>query len=158
MMLEGYISLFAVAVSILALVATHRSSVRSKRAEQTLFKGLSGIIKINHKAHEHAGRQLSGLLAKEHIQTRIATKLAERAFNLASTANVGNAILAKTLQSRPRLKTKEQLLKNDLAQKKLDDLLGGDEYDFLRSVMSDEENDLLDQVKQHTTKHNGKEW
>lgn len=102
--------------------------------------------------------KIKGLMESSLRKAAIAEKFAERAFSLASTANLGVVALQKTLQTRPRLVTKESSTRNELAKKEVDSLFGGTgNFDWLRPVLSDEENDLLDQVEAHNLKHgNGK--
>ena len=95
---------------------------------------------------------------KALIRGAIAEKFAERAFSLASSANIGVVALQKTLQTRPRVPSRENLLRNELAKREVDSLFQpSGSFDWLRPILSDEENDLLDQVEEHQKKHgNGK--
>lgn len=87
-----------------------------------------------------------GKLDKIHISAKIAEKMADRAFNMASSANLGVIALQKSL-ARPMFMTKQQGLQNEMARKKVDDLfLSGDKFDYLRPLLSDEENELVDKV------------
>jgi hypothetical protein len=97
---------------------------------------------------------LQGLISKLTIQSKIATKTADRAFNLASSANIGNAIIAKTLQSRPRTPTRENLLENDLVKKKIEDQFnnGGDFFDYLRPTLSNDEIEALETIQERAAR------
>ena len=97
--------------------------------------------------HEHHHKDLSGKLDKMYISSKIAEKMADRAFNMASSANLGVIALQKAL-AVPRLATKAQAQQNQLASKEVDKLFntqGG--FDWLRPLLSDEENELLDEAE-----------
>lgn len=96
--------------------------------------------------------KLNGKIDKAYIETVIASKFAERAFNLASSANIGVVALQKSLAT-PRLLTKEQLTKNVLAKKEVDSLLTTQgQMDWLRPILSPEDLDLLDKAEDHQRK------
>lgn len=91
----------------------------------------------------------SGLAEKAVIKAAIATKLAERAFSLASTANLGIVALQRALQ-QPRILNKEGLQRNALAKQQVDNLFGkGDGFDWLYPVLDDESRDILEKAKDH---------
>lgn len=86
------------------------------------------------------------------IRAAVAEKFAERAFNMASAANLGVVALQKSLAT-PRIMTPTQVTKNQLAKKEVDNLFtsnGG--FDYLRPILSDEENDILDAIEEQKLK------
>lgn len=88
-----------------------------------------------------------GLTAQARLEAKLAEKMADRAFNMASSANVGIAILQKAL-AVPRLMTKAQGVRNEVAKNGIDKLLTTEgNMDWLRPILSDEENDLLDEAE-----------
>lgn len=98
-------------------------------------------------------KRLNGKIDKMYIDSKIAEKFAERAFNMASAANLGVVALQKTL-AQPRIMTKHQGLRNELAKDEVDRLFTTEgSFDFLRPILSDEENALLDEMEQHKLKN-----
>jgi hypothetical protein len=98
-------------------------------------------------------RKLDGKLDKYFISAKIAEKFAERAFNMASSANLGVIALQKSL-AQPRIMTKHQTVRNELAKNEVDKLFTTEgSFDFLRPILSDEENDLLDEMEKHNLKN-----
>lgn len=96
-------------------------------------------------------RKHCGLIEKALRRAAIADKVAERAFNLASTANLGVVALQRTL-SQPRFVNKQSLTRNALAKKEVDALFGSEGFDWLYPVLDDESRDLLDKAKDHHEK------
>lgn len=93
-------------------------------------------------------KKLQGQVDKYLISAKIAEKMAERAFNLASSANLGVIALQKSL-AMPRLATKEQLKANEFASNKVDKLFSnGGTFDWLRPILSEEELDILDKAQE----------
>jgi hypothetical protein len=107
--------------------------------------------------HEHrvdASKHIKGIAESSLIQSKIAEKFAERAFNLASSANLGVVALQKSL-AQPRLLTKTQLNQNAVAKNDIDKLFttqGG--MDWLRPILSDEELEILDEAERAKERHN----
>lgn len=102
--------------------------------------------------HEHLdyniSKRVQGVMEQALFKAKLAEKMADRAFNMASSANVGIAILQKALAT-PRLMTKQQGLQNEVAKNGVDKLFSrGGSFDYLRPILSDEENDLLDQAEE----------
>ena len=92
-------------------------------------------------------KELFGRVDKMHIRSVIAEKMAERAFNMASSANLGVLALQKALQV-PRVLNKQQGVKNQLAKNDIDKLFNNSgTFDYLRPILSDEENELLDNLE-----------
>jgi hypothetical protein len=101
---------------------------------------------------EYEDKKLRGILSKVQIDSKIAEKFAERAFNLASAANLGIVALQKSLAT-PRIMTKEQVVKNTLAKEQIDELFtGGGSMDWLRPILSDEELEILDKAEEERNK------
>lgn len=97
-----------------------------------------------------------GRYQKTEISAKIAEKMAERAFNLASSANLGVVALQKALVI-PRLLTKQQVKQNQLAKKQVDELFSSEgSFDWLRPILSDEDNEILDEIeRKKQSKMNG---
>ena len=73
--------------------------------------------------------------------------MADRAFNMASTANLGVVALQRAL-AVPRLLNKAQVQSNQLAKNGVDKLFntsGG--FDWLKPILSDEELDILEEAE-----------
>lgn len=88
-----------------------------------------------------------GIAQKIQIDSRVATKMADRAFNMASSATLGVVALQKAL-AVPRLLTKQQGQMNQLAKNEIDELFKvKGAQDWLRPLMSDEELDILDKAE-----------
>jgi hypothetical protein len=99
--------------------------------------------------------KLIGQVEKFVLKAKVSEKLAERAFNTANSASLGVIALQKALQT-PRLLTKHQSQRNQLAKNEIDTLFHeGGGFDFLRPVLSDQENDLLDEIEKHKLKNGG---
>jgi len=98
-------------------------------------------------------KSLNGKIDKMYLSSKIAEKFAERAFNMASSANLGVIALQKSL-AQPRIMTKHQTVRNELAKNEVDKLFTTEgNFDFLRPILSDEENDLLDEMEKHNLKN-----
>ncbi len=98
----------------------------------------------------HQKKQADGLFIKTQVDSKINSKLSSRAFDMASNANLACVGLQKSLASRPKPLTKEQLLKNELAKKEVDALFGSsDGYEWLYPVLSKEEIDIAEKAKDH---------
>jgi len=93
-------------------------------------------------------RKLQGQIDKMYLRSVIAEKMADRAFNMASSANLGVVALQKAL-AVPRLLTKPQVKQNELAKEGVDKLFTSDgQFDWLRPILSDEDLDILDKAEE----------
>lgn len=108
------------------------------------------VEKVYHKINR-------GYLDKYLISAKIAEKTAERAFNMASSANLGVIALQKAL-AVPRLMTKQQGIQNEFAKLQVDKLFTKDgRFDFLKCVATDEELEIIDKIEEEQYKQmNGK--
>lgn len=96
-----------------------------------------------------------GSVERTAQKAAIAEKFAERAFTVANAASLGVIALQKSLAT-PRILTKVQGQKNQLAKAEIDKLFTTEgQFDFLRTVLSDEDNELLDNIEEHKAKENG---
>jgi hypothetical protein len=130
-----------------------RLSSRAKELETLLIAQARGLEALKIKLY----KELEKTSSKLYQNTKVAKVMSERAFNLASSANLACVIISKGLQTRPRLPSKENLVANELAKKKVGDIFGGDidgDLDWLRPVLSDEELKVLDALKEVQTKNN----
>lgn len=94
-----------------------------------------------------------GQVAKSHISAKIAEKTADRAFTLASSANLGVVALQKTLQT-PRLVNKEQAQRNQLAKNDIDKLFSTENgnLDWLKPILSDEDLEIVEKAEEYARK------
>ena len=118
------------------------------------FRNLCAIKNIldrwyvrNEAARKKHEARIKGECTKMYISAKIAEKVADRAFNMASSANLGVIAMQKALV-QPRLMTKEQLQRNQLAKKQIDEIFSeGDEVlNMLRPVASEEELEVIDKI------------
>lgn len=99
------------------------------------------IAKVNYS-------QIEGKMNQLMIQSKLAEKMADRAFNMASSANVGIVVLQRAL-AVPRLMTKAQGVRNEVAKNGVEAVFTKEgNMDWLRPILSDEENDLLDKAEE----------
>lgn len=93
-----------------------------------------------------------GLIEGAIRKAAIAEKMADRAFNMASSANLGVIALQKAL-AVPRLLTKEQGQRNELAKQNIDALFsGGDALDFLKPIATEEELLAIEKIQEDKRK------
>lgn len=99
----------------------------------------------------------SGMGTEALIKAKIAEKLADRAFSLASSANLATMHLQRILQTRPKIFKKEELILNEIAQDKVMETVGGSPnyagFDWLYPILSQEERDILDNAMEHAAKY-----
>lgn len=133
----------------------------AQKALYSEFKDFVKILKLNEEALYmllQAQKDLndvvtsfSGQVRKTHTEARIATKFAERANSLASSANIGVAILQRSLSVK-RPQTAEQAAKNrfvlsELAKK------NDEAVDWLEPLLNDEEREIVDFARAKTSKN-----
>lgn len=95
---------------------------------------------------------VEGQISKHQIAAKVATKTAERAFNLASSANIGVVALQKALAT-PRLVTREQSKLNQLAKNNVDKLFTTQgSFDWLAPLLGDEELEILEEIERNKVK------
>ena len=107
-------------------------------------------------------REVRGKLDKALVQVKMAERFSERAFSLASSANLACMALQRTLQVRPYA-SKQQRLANEIAQKEVKEAIGGPQsgdslpdysgFDWLYPVLSDEERDIVDKAIELSAKY-----
>lgn len=96
--------------------------------------------------------KINGKLEQVYRKASIAEKMGERAFNMASSANLGVIALQKSLVV-PRLLTKKQGTQNALAKKGVDDLFStSDSFDYLMPILSDEQIELIEKAQEFKRK------
>lgn len=99
-------------------------------------------------------KKTKGLVDKMYIRSVIAEKMADRAFNMASSSNLGVIALQKALVI-PRLMTRAQTKQNALAKASVDKLFTQNgEFDYLKPVLSDEDLELLETIEKDKLKEN----
>lgn len=106
--------------------------------------------------------KIEGRRTKMYISAKIAEKFAERAFTMASTANLGVIALQKTLQT-PRFMHKEQSQRNQLAKNEIEELYNGTDsngsHDYLSSVpefLTKDEQQIFDIIEEQRMKEANK--
>lgn len=106
--------------------------------------------------------KLYGIRNKNDITAKVAEKFAERAFTMASTANLGVIALQKTLQT-PRFMTKEQSQRNQLAKNEVEELYNGEDsngsHDYLASIpefLTKDEQQIFDIIEEQRMKEANK--
>lgn len=130
------------------------------------LKSLKGVLRSYVESVTYAERDYkrklknmtNGFLGKYLIKTKLAEKTADRAFNMASSANLATVALAKALQA-PRIMTKEQGQRNEIAKKQIDALFSGEDImDFLKPIASEEELLAIETIQENKRKEmqNGK--
>lgn len=132
--------LFSVGVVVWAFVKIHTAKVRDSEIEEELER--------NVKALSRSVYSLSGKVDSLIIAAKVSEKTADRAFTMASSANVASGILQRALSQRPYPLSKEQQAKDQVARKKLEDLFGNDEIEFLKPLLSDDELELLEEARE----------
>ncbi len=132
----------SIVIVALMVVVSHFSLSRRKRI----------IIEQKTISTNHEMKRLEGRFNKCLIASKIAEKMASRAFALASSSNVGVGILSKALISRPRLLTKAQAVKDEVAKKNLSEVFGESEAEWLKPLLSDDEIDLLEEANRQAKK------
>lgn len=144
-------SIFEWVPTLLLIFAVWQGLRQKSRNERVLYKK---YWDNNQWAMKYVTNQIRALQKKEqgqrtkmYISAKIAEKIADRAFNMASSANLGVIAMQKALV-QPRLMTKEQLQKNQLAKKQIDEIFSeGDEVlNMLRPVASEEELEVIDKI------------
>lgn len=95
---------------------------------------------------------VEGQLKKAQIDSRIATKFAERANTLASSANIGVAILQRGMAPRRSVVSQEQDLKNKVVLSRLAKE-NEDIADYFEPILSDEEREILEFARKSAGKN-----
>lgn len=106
--------------------------------------------------------KLVGTREKNLRKVAIAEKFADRAFSMASTANLGVIALQKTLQT-PRFMHKEQSQRNQLAKNEIEELYNGTgsngSHDYLSSIpefLTKDEQQIFDLIEEQRMKEASK--
>lgn len=111
------------------------------------------IKEIKERTTIKYSKKIIGQLNQLSLKVKLSEKVSDRAFNMASSANLGVIALQKSLQV-PRVINKQQGLKNQLAKNDVDKLFSNQgNFDYLRPILSDEENDLLDNIERDKFKN-----
>jgi hypothetical protein len=109
------------------------------------------------KAFRNIEKELYGKLDSFQVKVKLAEKLADRAFSLASSANLGLVALSRTLAVRPVYASKKQMVKNELAQKQTEEAIFGvkkpeevdySQVDWMYAALDDEEREIVDSARQ----------
>lgn len=137
--------ILTLAIFLLYLTLRAESRKTEKKVELFLFHWERKLWKRYKKA-------LSGIAAQARIEGKVAEKIAYRAFNMASTANLGIIALQKTLP-KVRIHTKQEKEQMEAVRAEIDKLFGADEpNDWLYPVLSEEERDVLEKAVEHNKK------
>ncbi len=115
-----------------------------RRVDRTILKCVALRKKLLNEVRGKADQVL--------IKSSIATKMADRAFNMASSANLGVVALQKALAT-PRLINRGQSKLNELAKNSVDELfVTQGEFDWLKPLLNDNDLDLLEEIEQKKLK------
>lgn len=143
---------YLIGFSLLCLIyATRKNHIWNREQRDHLFdyciRTKIDLQKYQDKSIGRIENHIKGSYDKTYIAAKIAEKTADRAFNLASSANLGVVALQKSLMV-PRMLTKHQTDRNILAKEQVQDLFEGqdDMFNWLRPVLGEEENAILDKV------------
>lgn len=92
-----------------------------------------------------------GVVQAWRVKAKVSEKLSERAFSLASSANLAIMALQRTLQTRPQYATKKQQIQNEVAQQDVMETVGGTTdysgFDWMYPILDDEERELIDNAR-----------
>lgn len=107
---------------------------------------------------ECISNSLKGEITVALRKSAIAEKFAERAFSLASTANLSCMYIQKSLATRPAFVSHQKQLQNEIIQTEVQKAIGGTTqdmagFDWLYPCLSDEERDLIDKALDHSAKY-----
>lgn len=109
-----------------------------------LGKRITDLPPPNWKAFDEA---MEGKVKQVRVEAKIAEKMADRAFNMASTANLGVVALQKAL-AQPRLLTKPQVTQNQVASEGVNRLFNtGGSFDWLKPILSDEDLEVIEEIE-----------
>lgn len=147
-------SIFEYVPLLLVMFAVWRLSIKLKATDK-YASVLAEAFLHSRKRNEKRGRDIEALKkaikgtdGRVYIKAKIAEKTADRAFNMASSANLGVVALQKAL-AVPRLMTKQQGLQNKFAKNEVDKLFNGEgTFDWLRPILSDEELEIIDKAEE----------
>lgn len=110
------------------------------------------MIQYEAKPTNNELKKAIGHANKAVIAAKIAEKMAERAFSLASSANVGVGLLSKSLVTRPKWISKSQAVKDEVVQKQVENLFGEDTSEWIKPLLDDDELSILEEAKRQTEK------
>lgn len=137
------------------------SFIKSERFKSSTTSAVSFLIHEQkdwtRKELAHQQHYLKGILDKTTITAKVSKSIGERAFNLASSANLAVMSVQRTLQVRPAYISRKKQIENEVAQENVMEAVGGtDDYsgfDWLYPCLSDEERELIDNARDHSTKY-----
>jgi hypothetical protein len=146
--------------SLLLLNHIHRERekdlfLRQATLERYVKERLDVYASAQWQWREITKNNLMHLAHKTNRAARISEKMADRAFNIANSAQLGVATISKALASRPRLRTKENLAQNEYIKKKVDEMFPETEdgqLEWLKAVLSDDELEALERAQELTAK------
>ena len=149
---------FIVIVNLWALRAQRCRTERLQRKLGCLLyshgENLNEIISRKFKKIEN---KFEGKSAATLLKAKSAEMLGQRAFNLASSANLAVMALQRTLQVRPAYLPKRNQVANEVGQDKVMEAVGGTAdysgFDWLYPVLDEEERDLIDKAREFHDKH-----
>lgn len=96
---------------------------------------------------------VSGKIEKQSVRSKILEKFAERAWNSANAAALGVVALQKAQALKPRIRSYNQVIHDQVAEKKLDGLFGDDaRFDYLEPFATDDEQEVIDKLRKQTAK------
>lgn len=151
-------------INLLLIFAVWRCWVLAQKQREYLWRTRNSYVEASQRWHQQLESKIweerkkwkaevKGGFTKMYISAKIAEKTAERAFNLASSANLGVIALQKSLVV-PRVITRTQATQNQLAKKTIDELFSGNDdiLDFLRPTATDDELEVIDKIQDERRK------
>lgn len=112
---------------------------KNSRADfDVAFEGLHDTRKLVNK--------MMGKLDRALQKATISEKFCQRAFAMASQANVTMASIANLLQQRSAPLNSFDLAKNEEIKRKLKDVFGESELEYIAPLLDDEELEILDSI------------
>lgn len=154
------VGLLVISAALTLVLLAHERRQRRFKAEArevfsvTVHACLNRLESVEALARQIEKRVL-GQFDKLKIETKLAEKCAERAMSLASGANVATIAIQRSLYSGRRFPSKEVQQRDTLARKKVKDILGESEWEYLRPLLNEEELDVLEKAMEHKEKFDG---
>ena len=146
-MLSAVFSLLALLVSLFSALNVKRS-LKLASAERARIMRLIGMAE---KRCMRAERRFMGEFDSHYIKLKLAEKLADRAFSMASSANVALVAISKAVAIKPPRFSRKEMSADQVLARKVQAITGAELGEWLAPVLSSEELDILEQAKQAYT-------
>jgi hypothetical protein len=144
------------AVNLIIVVQTRLANERLRWEFDRSVDALRTVYRAIDRDWRNWQNWMTGVADQTRMRSRMAEKFSERAFSLASSANLACMAIQRTLQVRPQYVVKNQQIANEVAQKTVMEKVGGSKdysgFDWIYPILSDEDRDLLDKALQGSQK------